>query len=274
MLSIELMGGLGNQMFQIFTLISYSMEHNIPFIVEKKLVLPGPVVKRDSYWNNIFRHIVKNAVNNKINFQIHKEIGTFIYNQLPRPETDLKLFGYYQSYKYFDKNIDNILKILDFDSLKKSISSKHKLNYNNTIAMHFRFGDYLKLQHCHPVMKPEYFIKSLNHITSYTKKSNWDVLYIYEKDDVKLVNKYIDEIRSIHNNINYISCEHILEDWEQMLQMSLCRHNIIANSSFSWWSAYLNEHNDKIVCYPSIWFGPGIKGKIGNDLIPQTWIKI
>ena len=54
---------------------------------------------------------------------------------------------------------------------------------------------------------------------------------------------------------NFIKLENGLSDWEEMLAMSLCKYNIIANSSFSWWGAYFNENKEKIVCYPSVWFG-------------------
>jgi len=59
-----------------------------------------------------------------------------------------------------------------------------------------------------------------------------------------------------------------------MISMSCCTHNIIANSTFSWWSAYLNENNDKIVCYPSLWFGNELQNKDTCDLFLDNWKKI
>ena len=72
---------------------------------------------------------------------------------------------------------------------------------------------------------------------------------------------------------NFIRGENTLEDWEQMLLMSCCHHNIIANSSFSWWAAYFNSYTDKIVCYPSVWFGHSMNHDT-KDLCPSEWIKI
>jgi hypothetical protein len=63
------------------------------------------------------------------------------------------------------------------------------------------------------------------------------------------------------------------EDWHQLLLMSLCRDNIIANSSFSWWGAYFNSHDDKIVVCPSIWFGKDAKIDT-SDLCPKSWHQI
>ena len=71
-------------------------------------------------------------------------------------------------------------------------------------------------------------------------------------------------------NLEILICDYNIEDWEQMLLMSLCQHNIIANSSFSWWGAYFNN-NEKIVCYPSIWNGS--TNEI-DDLFPKNWNKI
>ena len=63
-----------------------------------------------------------------------------------------------------------------------------------------------------------------------------------------------------------------LEDWEELLYMSCCNNHIIANSTFSWWGAFFNPQ-EKIVCYPSKWFGPGLNHDT-KDLFPENWIKI
>jgi hypothetical protein len=65
-----------------------------------------------------------------------------------------------------------------------------------------------------------------------------------------------------------------MDDYEQMLLMSSCRHNVIANSTFSWWGSYLGNTTKKIVCYPSLWFGVKLKQKDTKDLFPPEWTKI
>ena len=65
-----------------------------------------------------------------------------------------------------------------------------------------------------------------------------------------------------------------IPDWKQLLIMSICHHNIIANSTFSWWGAYFNTNPTKLVCYPNAWFGIKKQNYIMNDLFPENWKKI
>ena len=94
-----------------------------------------------------------------------------------------------------------------------------------------------------------------------------------EDNDI-IYNKII-EFKKIYPDIDFIQVSHELQDWEQMLQMSLCHHNIIANSTFSWWGAYFNSSfDDKIVCYPKKWFGRALSQHNLKDLCPKKWVKI
>ena len=97
------------------------------------------------------------------------------------------------------------------------------------------------------------------------------ILYFKEKNDN--VDDIILQLESIFLDIEFICCMDA-NDWEHMFIMSFCEHNIIANSTFSWWSAYLNENINKIVCYPSIWFGNVNRHLSTEDLFPKQWIKI
>tara|TARA_B110000208_G_scaffold189178_1_gene250209 strand:- start:6459 stop:7286 length:828 start_codon:yes stop_codon:yes gene_type:complete len=271
MITTELMGGLGNQLFQVYNLISYCLDNNNIFVLEKHTMLYGPIRNCNVYWNNIFKNISSNCKETLFKFPIYKE-PSFSYNKIPYilPTQNVKFHGYFQSYKYFDHNLDKINDILKLDILKQEISSKNKLDYENIISLHFRIGDYAKLQHYHPLMTPEYYINSINYIIEKTTKEDWKILVFCEKDDIDIVNSKLSIIKERYEKIEFVICNHNLQDWEQMLQMSLCKHNIIANSSFSWWGAYLNNNKDKIVCAPKKWFGDNVKHNT-SDLYLKEW---
>ena len=278
MLTINLQGGLGNQLFQIITLFAHSLKSKTDFKLEHKKYLPGQYVTRNVYWDNLFIKLKDKLVDPQQqfnrssrtldNYTIYNE-QNFHYDEIPIFSTDVKLNGYFQSYKYFDNQIKEILNYLDFDSLKDKLK-KYKID--NIVSLHFRVGDYAKLQNYHPLMTTQYYINSLKKIVTMTKKDDWNVMYFCEEDDIKYVENKVKEIKNIFPKINFIKVDSKLEDWEQLLLMSLCDHNIIANSSFSWWGAYLNNNNP-IVTYPNIWFGPNMKNKNMKDLSPPHWIK-
>ena len=100
------------------------------------------------------------------------------------------------------------------------------------------------------------------------------ILYFFEQDDQDAVNISIRVLAKKYPTITFVPCSTKMQDWEQMLTMSNCAHNIIANSTFSWWSAYFNPNPRKIVCYPELWFGPKMGDIYLNDLFPPGWNKI
>ena len=272
------MGGLGNQLFQIFTLISLSIDNNINFkIIEYKDDKVSPldnISSRNTYWNNLLKNIYNKTIKN-INSPLYQyNEPYFHYKPFPNINDKSKnyiLFGYFQSYKYFQHNLDKILELLKFDDIKKPYEKMY--DYKNTVSLHFRIGDYITLQTHHPVLSIDYYINALVKLITDTNRDNWNVLYVYEKNDKAIIDKNIEILRNKYPNLNFISIDHELDDWEQMLCMSYCTHNIIANSTFSWWGGYLNT-NDNLVYYPDTWFGPAMSDKNLKDLFLDSWVKI
>jgi hypothetical protein len=123
-------------------------------------------------------------------------------------------------------------------------------------------------------MSVSYYISALKHITSRADRNNWNVLYFYEEQDTVTVKQNIDELQREFQYITFTPVDTNIVDYEQVLLMSLCQHNIIANSSFSWWGAYFNQNMSKIVTYPSKWFGPAQGNKKMDDMYPDYWDKI
>lgn len=284
MITCNLMGGLGNQLFQIFTTIAYGLKSRNEAVFQNvKTLGSGNTIVRPTYWNTFFKE-VSNMLKEPFYIQtiIQNNIireRSFNYTDIPVHELQNKnvcLFGYFQSHKYFQQQsvtIQNMLKIKSQQRsvLKSSGFSKEKLK--NTVSMHFRMGDYKKNPAYHPIMPYEYYEKSLLYIQHSLTDEKLDVLFFCENEDYEAVLEKIEKLQKRFPDYTFLRASTILEDWEQLLLMSLCKYNIIANSSFSWWGAYLNRDESKIVCYPDLWFGPASNNNT-HDLFPDNWIEI
>jgi hypothetical protein len=280
MIYIELMGGLGNQLFQIFCGLAYSLENKIPFKINNNKpdnVSPlDNISKRPTYWNNFLINLSEFTYNNNINLPVYREKTFFKYDKMPLIVQDFKLFGYYQSYKYFETQYENIIKLIGLEERKTQIYEKNKPLFNGNkkpISLHFRIGDYVKNLAMHPVLPIEYYIQSLHFIKNSIpelEKNNY--IFIFgEFNDKEKIEKHIEGMKTELPNLEIIVCDYNIADYDQILLMSLCEHNIIANSTFSWWGAYFNNNKKKLVCYPNIWTG---SANVTNDLFPENWNKI
>ena len=272
--------GLGNQLFQIYTLISYCLDNNIDFYIYN--AKNNSDIARTFYWDNIFINLKKYFDNDK-SYPIYQE-PNFHFKKIPKYTKFLKhynnlegikLSGFFQSYKYFNHNKIKINNIINIESIKNSLNleKSNNIDFNNTCSLHFRLGDYLTNIN-YFILPINYYIDSLNKLINDTKKNDWNVLYFYEKDSSNYITEKIHILKNKFKNLNFISIVHKYFDWEQLLLMSLCRHNIIANSSFSWWGAYFNNNPFKTVCYPDKWFGPKLADKNVSDMFPDNWTVI
>jgi hypothetical protein len=255
------MGGLGNQLFQIFTVISYSIKHNIPFTFRNSdIVRIGK--ERPTYWNNLLKSI-------KLYTSTDSELAdtkywynepSFRFSEIPKI-TDGCLCGYFQSYKYFDEHKDTIISICDLRNKRVPL--------RKFISAHFRIGDYKDIQECHPILDVAYYINAINYIED-NMDDEYTIIVFCEQVDSEHVKEVVDGM-----DVKYpvIFVDNSIPDWEQMLMMSSCEINIIANSTFSWWGAYLNDSPDRVVLYPSLWFGHRIAHDV-SDLFPSHWRKI
>jgi hypothetical protein len=274
MISCNLIGGLGNQLFQIFTTISYAIQNRRPFSFFSELDdYSKNITKRRTYWNSFLNRLTPYINNKSSHNVVYKEIG-FNYNSIPFLNRNQKplLSGYFQSPKYFQDNFMTIIQLIGYKEIAENVKNKYT-QYSfeeNTISMHFRRGDYKKLPDFHPILSNEFYEKTLAYILNHSLNAEKYIVYYFcEKEDY-------DEILLVIQSLENTYKEKI-EDWEQMVIMSLCNHHIIANSTFSWWGAYfskaLNIHNS-ITCYPSVWFGPNLRHYYMEDLFPKEWIKI
>ena len=273
MISVDIMGGLGNQLFQIMTAFAYSKKYRNHLIIKRESHSPS-CTYRNVYWNNFLEGLQKYLINGNIDLPVYNE-KSFEYNELPKisESDDIKLSGYFQSYKYFHEYKSEFLAEIDWYAKRDAVKSKiTDVNPGYMVSLHFRIGDFKNLEN-HPIMPMEYYINAIKYIEA--RESNVKILYFCEEDDKDFVfNNYINPLRTIFENITFTQTKNKLEDWEQMIAMSLCKHHIIANSTFSWWSAYLADDNDKykkLICYPDIWFNSTLINNM-MDLFPGHWI--
>lgn len=286
--TVEIMGGLGNQLFQIFALISYSLKSNTQFYFENKPITCGE--RKKYYWNTLLLERLKGFIKSiNINPIMYKE-PNFHYNTIPiishrlYEQKIIKLFGYFQSEKYFIEHKNTIFRLIKLNESQQKIRNKvlHLMptTFDNIVSIHFRVGDYAHQQQNHPLMPVQYYEKALEKLLDDTHdKKDWFILYFCEENDINYVNEKINYLKKNTKlvDLTFIKVPEILDDWEQMLTMSLCQHHIIANSTFSWWGAYFGSdlvNNNKLVYYPSIWFGRGLGDKKMDDLFPEGWKKI
>ena len=278
MITCNLMGGLGNQLFQIFTTISCAINTRQKFaFIDIDKLGGGQTIIRPTYWDNFLSKLKIFTTKMFPKMLVVKENG-FRYNPLNLLQgQNICLHGYFQSYKYFANNYQVICRMIGIEEIKHRVVSTANLNQDyldTTISIHFRLGDYKKIQHYHPIMKLEYYANALSLITNISDETEIkNVLYFCEEEDILDVSEIINKVKNHYPNFTFIKASNSLSDWEQMILMSCCKHNIIANSSFSWWAAYFNTNPDKIVCYPALWFGE-VAGNDTRDLCPNEWHKI
>ena len=255
MIVTKLQGGLGNQLFQWAVSRRLSEKYNTDYYFDTSYfdTTSTSLVSKWDLEIDKLNISVKQAPLNNLNV-IN---DNFHYQEI---KNNKFLDGYWQSEKYFiesEIDIRNDLKINE--TMIHYIMNKYPILNKETVSMHIRRGDYLNLQDNHPVQPLDYYNKAYDLI------NDLNINVIVFSNDMQWCKNNIK-----FDNITYIEGETNIVD---MYIMSLCKHNIIANSSFSWWGAWLNENVDKKVIAPINWFGPSSTLYVG-DIIPEKWIKI
>ncbi len=294
MISCLLCGGLGNQLFMVFATIAAAIQYKIPFLFPSNLIYNNQNTKRNTYYDSVFKHISpffsttfeqltdstkENAF--AILRMTHHEYRDIIIQDI---YTNVCLFGYFQSYKYFHQYTENILKMMRINDQKERVEYQMQQYFPDfkdefSISMHFRLGDYVKIQDCHNVLPATYYKNAIQRLLETNPISNVENIMIYvfcESADWDAVKHTLDDIQRTFP-LRYKRVQIFEKDYEEMLCMSLCTYNIIANSTFSWWGAYLNKRAsmENTVFYPSQWFGPTLaRTSNTDDMFLPNWTKI
>lgn len=268
---VDIKGGVGNQLFCYAFGYALSRELGMKFYIDtsmpdndnvkdRKLELLNYNVEYDKRISYKYR---KNALLRKLGvnrFCKKAAIGwlTKVYHEKKEYEYDENVLrigtstyfdGFWQSYKYFDKYKNELVELLQpRESRNKSvIDLVDKIESCNSVSLHVRRGDYIKLGWQLPM---DYYKKALERMEELVGEDM--VVYIFS-DDLEYVKEYLRstklEKRYRCEYVTYVSDNYVFDD---MYIMSKCRHNITANSSYSWWGAYLNKNVDKKIISPVV----------------------
>jgi hypothetical protein len=289
MIVIQLKGGLGNQMFQYAFGRALSIKHNVQLGLDSSQYYYNETDPPRSYGLQIFsldpslklvnnenlhRRSILQRISNRLSnsFKLPNIFpGNIIYESQYHDEIekiDQKMFiGYWQSEKYF-KNVESMIRA-DFTFTPKALKSMSDLiqsiTANNSISIHVRRGDYVG-NTTHPVCSLKFYQDSVHFCNSQVQNP----LYFIFSDDIS----WAKENLMIEGKHHYISANRGKNDYVDLFLMSKCKHNIIANSSFSWWGGWLNDYHEKIVVAPRKWFNSDELNNEHSDLLPDTWIRI
>lgn len=292
MIVVRILGGLGNQMFQYalgrclslergvplkldvsvlerYNLHRYSLQH---FAIEEQFATPAEIKSfapfttllhtRAERWSSRFKHRFHLARPMMV------ESGfDFDPKVLSSPAT-CYLDGYFQSEKYFAAQRDLIRQ--EFQ-IKTPIDAENRealsqIEGRNSVSLHVRLGDYISnatTNAVHGTCGVEYYQAAIAHMMQHVKNPHFWVFSDDPEGAAKRLNLDVPHTFVAHNDAQ--------RNYEDLRLMSACRHHVIANSTFSWWGAWLNPRAGKIVCAPRRWFA---NGNATPDLLPPDWVQL
>lgn len=271
---VKLKGGLGNQMFQYATGLAVALHNEDLLFLDTSYLNNQPTKDTPrsfelSSFNISFNQMATaktnpvvelfNKVKNKISPKDPYAFDSSVF-------ASYILDGAFQNETYFIDIRDRILK--EFELKVETDKFKETKNYIKSIrsvSMHIRRGDYVSNPHAnayHGVLPVSYY---KNAYDAMTKEIGPDFTLFIFTDDVAWSEKNINFQRKTH-----MMSAHSFSSAEELVLMSNCSHNIISNSSFSWWAAWLNKNDNKVVIAPQQWTAKNSE----SDIIPKSWKKV
>ncbi|MEI8128407.1 MAG: alpha-1,2-fucosyltransferase [bacterium] len=283
---MKLNGGLGNQMFQ--WALSRMIQETTDMDVSLDMSYFSKHYARD-YQLNIFQikpEFVKNPITKfKLNviwnlrkmLNEQKLLGYSLYSEkqfnfeprISEIKANTYIEGFFQSELYFKCIEQKLREDFRFEAPPDEENQKiiNKLYSVESIALHIRRGDYIqkeRYKNIYANCSLDYYKRAVDYITKHCSEP---ILLVFS-DDIEWVKKNL----KLNHPCVFVSHNTGTKSYEDMRLMSLCTHNIIANSSFSWWGAWLNQNPSKIVVAPKKWFNDD--EIIQTDVIPKTWIQL
>lgn len=273
----ELTAGFGNQLFSYACGYALARKKSADFYINTYMADNGMSRKLEIDKLNITykerltyqykKDVINRAIFNKIRrnnvigwgTKIYKEKQNYIYDAgVFEQNGDVMLSGYWQTYKYFDDYREELLELFTPKQLGRTAEAvtEQISGMKNTVAVHIRRGDYLQVN---AYIRPEYFADAMKEM----EKRLGSVNYCFFSDDIEWVKEHFGQ----NENYYFISGQEGMSDVDEFFCMAACEHDIIANSTFSWWAAYLNRNEEKIVIAPQV-------AAWGGDFYPEEWIKL
>lgn len=286
MIITRIIGGLGNQMFQyayakaleqkghevkidISAFETYKLHGG--YQLDKYNIDLDSSIKdeNDKFYKNTFFYKVLRRFGMDFSRRI-KEKSLLFDKKLLEIDDNSYLDGYFQCEKYFKDIREIILKQFtinqDISNYTKEIKNKIQ-NFQNSCSLHIRRGDFVNSTNIniHGACDIEYYKKAMK----YLEEKVVNINYFIFSDDIE----WVKENLAIQNAI-YIDSKEKRIPHEDIYLMSLCKNNIIANSSFSWWGAWLNQNEKKMVIAPKRWFADDKLESQSKDIVCESWVKI
>jgi len=255
MITARLDGGLGNQMFMIATTYALALDNEdecgFRFFKRKHYITSSG---RDA-------NTYKATIYSKLKALSPEWVPEIRYDE---PDTykpipyhkNMLLNGYLCWPQYFNHRRRDIIELFKNRGIIAGIQGK----FENSVAMHIRRGNYIYLPTIHPILEKAYYVRALKYIES---KAKVDVIYVFTENTVPKARDLEWCMKNLHHKkIVFVQGN---PDYIDFYMMSMCTHHIIANSSFSWWSSYLCENENKIICSPKVWHGKAF------DVLPSAF---
>lgn len=288
MVIVKILGGLGNQMFQYAAGRSLALRNSCLLKLDisafdgyklhngyelglcnigAEIASRAEVSQLVGSSNRLIRRIRQKAGLTKKTHYVERDFS--FDAQVAEIKPPVYLEGYWQSYKYFAPYEAQLRNELSFKNppSEENLDLANKMTGGSSVSIHVRRGDYVShraTSQIHGSKSAAYYTKAIQYLQNEVEAPHF---YVFS-DDLEWAKNNL----GLQGAVTYVSHNTGKSSFEDLRLMSLCRHNIIANSSFSWWGAWLNENQDKMVIYPRKWFNSARLNV--KDLIPPSWVAV
>ena len=280
MIIIKIKGGLGNQLFQYAVGRAVALDHKSPlkldltifktyklhkylldqFVIQADIATENEIVKLKGRNNMLFSALRKASLIKRKSY--FKEKRSSYFDASVFKNNCVYLDGYWQNELYFSDIRELLLRELTSISSMSDLGCAYLegIKKSNSISLHVRRGNYLNLKNFN-VLDVDYYMKAVEYIRKNVEKPTF---YIFS-----------DDLEWCKNSLGFLDgcifVDRTKTEIDDLKLMSFCQHNIIANSSFSWWAAWLNQNSKKTVIAPKGWLlnDPG-----SSNVIPSAWVKL